>query len=278
MRTRAAAGLRRGYVERTDQQPFLRGRLDVAAQSRETPAARTRFHTAREEFSPDLPVHRLAKATAETLLTSPFVTTDTRAALRLATAGYAEVPAGPVDPVALDARPADADRPLIDLCRLLVNGLRPTDTAGDTTGPGFLLDLERVFERYVERGLRTAMGSLEVQREFVYHAPVPAGQPTLTGRPDFVFRRGGRVSAVLDAKWKALDGPPPAADLHQALAYATGLGCRDVRLVYPGRRYQVWPYEMTASETKLIVHALRVVGPTEKCAGSLERLRNALRG
>jgi 5-methylcytosine-specific restriction enzyme subunit McrC len=278
MRARAAAGLRRGYVERADQQPFLQGRLDVAAQSRETPAGRARFHTAREEFSPDLPVHGLAKATAETLLTSPFVTADTRAALRLAAAGYAEVPAGPVDLAALDARPSDADRPLIDLCRLLVKGLRPTDAAGDATGPGFLLDLERVFERYVERGLRTAMGSLEVQREFVYHAPVPAGQPTLTGRPDFVFRRGGRVSAVLDAKWKALDGPPPAADVHQALAYAAGLGCRDVRLVYPGRRYQIWRYELTASETKLTVHTLRVVGPAEKCARSLERLRNALRG
>ena len=35
MRARAAIGLRRGYVERTDQQPFLQGRLDVVRTERE---------------------------------------------------------------------------------------------------------------------------------------------------------------------------------------------------------------------------------------------------
>src|SRR5262245_45161801 len=38
MRSRAATGLHRGYVERADLQPFLQGRLDVAAQARESPA------------------------------------------------------------------------------------------------------------------------------------------------------------------------------------------------------------------------------------------------
>src|SRR5262245_17696044 len=74
MRSRAAVGLRRGYVERSDQQAYLQGRLDVAAQSRETPAGRALFHTTREEFTPDLAIHRLAKGTAELLLSAPLVT------------------------------------------------------------------------------------------------------------------------------------------------------------------------------------------------------------
>src|SRR5687768_15835384 len=61
MRSRAAAGLRRGYVERADQQAFLQGRLDVAAQAREAVAARDRFHVTRDEFSPDIAAHRLVK-------------------------------------------------------------------------------------------------------------------------------------------------------------------------------------------------------------------------
>jgi hypothetical protein len=113
---------------------------------------------------------------------------------------------------------------------------------------------------------------LEVQREFCYHAPVPAGQPPLTGRPDFVLRRDGTAVCVLDAKWKALDGPPPAADVHQALAYATGLGCRDVRLVYPGRRGAAWRYDLTESDVTLTIHTLRVVGPREKCERSARNL------
>lgn len=282
MRSRAAAGLRRGYVERSDQQPFLQGRLDVAAQARETPAGRARFHTTRDEFSADLAVHRVPKATAEAVLASPFVTADTRTALRAAVADYADVPSGPIDPSVFDElvikRLANEDRPLIDLCRLLVAVLRPGDSAGEMLGPGFLIDLERVFERYVERGLRAELppGALDVQREFVYHFPVPAGQPTITGRPDFVIRQGGRVRCVLDAKWKALDGPPPAADVHQALAYAAGLGCRDVRLVYPSRRYQAWRYELAEGDTTLTVHGLRVVGPREACHHSVRRLLDSL--
>jgi hypothetical protein len=97
MRRRAALGLSRGYVERSDQQPFLQGRLDVAAQVRESPAARTHFHTTRDEFSADLPIHRLAQATAQALLTSPFVGGEVRAMLRTALIGYAEVSSPSVD-------------------------------------------------------------------------------------------------------------------------------------------------------------------------------------
>lgn len=277
MRSRAASGLRRGYVERTDRQPFLQGRLDVAAHTRESPAARDRFHVTRDEFSTDTAVHRLIKATAETLLASPLVSPAVRTALRTARGGYAEVASVPLDLAAFDGlrpdRLAEADRPLLDLCRLLARSMQPGDRPGDVTGPAFLLDLERVFERYVERGLQAALaGSLEVQREFTYHAPVPAGQPPLTGRPDFVIRRDGKAICVLDAKWKALDGPPPAADVHQALAYATGLGCRDVRLVYPGRRSAAWRYDLTERDATLTIHTLRVVGPRETCERSVRRL------
>jgi hypothetical protein len=102
-----------------------------------------------------------------------------------------------------------------------------------------------------------------VQREFAYRRPVPAGQPTLTGMPDFAIRQGGQVRCVLDAKWKTLDGPPMAADVHQAL-------------VYPGRRYQAWRYEMTKHDTALTVHTIRIVEPREMCDRSVRRLLRSL--
>ena len=71
---------------------------------------------------------------------------------------------------------------------------------------------------------------------------------------------------VLDAKWKALDGPPPAADVHQALAYATGprLPGRAARLPRPSRGGVAVRPDGKRNET-LTVHTLRVVGPREKC-------------
>ena len=84
------------------------------------------------------------------------------------------------------------------------------------------------------------------------------------------------MRCAIDAKWKRLDGPPPAADVHQALAYAVGLGCRDVRLVYPGRRSAAWRYDLTEGDVTLTVHTLRVVGPRAACERSARRLGRAL--
>ena len=161
--------------------------------------------------------------------------------------------------------------------RLLFDGFQSRLATGIVSSPAFLIDLEAAFERYLERGLRAHFGErLESQRVFCYHRPVPAGQPTLTARPDFVLRDGGQVRCAIDAKWKLLDGPPPAADVHQALAYAAGLGCGDVRLVYPGRRSSAWRYELAANSLRLTVHTVRVVGTREKCAQALHRFTQAL--
>ena len=282
MTSQAAGGLRRSYVEVADRQPFLQGHLDVAAQARESPAGRDRFHVTRDEFTADTSFNRLTKATAETLLSSPFLGPVARTALQSSLGGYAEVSSVRLDRSLFDALPSNQldalDRNLFDLCRMLANSLRPTDAAGATSSPGFLIDMAKVFEAYVGRGLsdRLPTGSVESQRSFCYHGTVTADQPPLTGRPDFVVRRAGLATCVLDAKWKPLDGGPPPDDVQQALAYATGLGCRDVRLVYAGRRDRTWRYELTASDVVLTIHTLRVVGPRERCERSLGRLAGAL--
>src|SRR5439155_17214611 len=96
-------------------------------------------------------------------------------------------------------------------------------------GPGaaFLIDLERVFESHIMRGLVEAFAGTEIRVEVQpwspLHAPAP-GTPVPGVRPDAVLRRGGAAVAVVDAKWKRLAGAPDADDLHQILALATALG------------------------------------------------------
>jgi len=281
MRYQAAHGLSRAYVESTDRLPYLQGRLDVAAQARESRALRMQFHVSRDDFTADTPLHQLTKATAASVLASPFVFAATRAALQAALIGYAEVTSVKLDLHALDHLPVEQlDKPsqlLCDLCRMLAHGLRPGASSGAVTGPAFLLDLEQTFERYVEHGLRAHVpAALDTQPEFLYHKPAPPGQPPIIGRPDFVVRGNGRLTCVIDAKWKALDGPPAAADVHQVLAYAAGLDCKNVWLVYPGRRSTTWRYELSRSDVTLTLHTLRVVGTREKCDASMRRLARAI--
>jgi 5-methylcytosine-specific restriction endonuclease McrBC regulatory subunit McrC len=281
---RSAAGLHRAYAERAEQGPFLHGRLDLPAHLREPAGRKDRLHCRYEEFSPDVPCNQVPKATAELVLRSPFVADTVRAALRRALQGFAAVRPVELGPDAFAAaapdRLTEAYRPLLDVCRLLADSLGPTEAAGPVPCPAFLLDMERVFERYVTAGVVAAFdgarGNVRVQPVYPLNRPVP-GLPDIEVRPDVVVERGGRPVLVADAKWKRAGRLPLTDDLYQVLAYGAALGVRRLALVYPGRRDRVRTYPLAGTPGRVAVHTLRVVGPREACGRSLRRLGLRLR-
>src|SRR5207253_11226795 len=95
-----------------------------------------------------------------------------------------------------------------DLCRLLADGLALGKDAGPVAGPTFLIDLERVFERYVTAGVVAAFAGrprdhVAVQ-PYLHASPPVAGRPDWHLRPDVLLERDGRPRLVLDVKWKRL--------------------------------------------------------------------------
>src|SRR5262249_17809608 len=143
---RVAAGLHRSYAEQAGEGPFLQGRLDVPAQLREGAARRDAFHCRRDEFTADVPCNQIPKATLELLLRSGLVGEDLGTVLRQALRGLEGVAPGVLAPEAFARAAADRStasyRPLLDVCRVLAEGLRPAAASGTTPGPTFLLDLE----------------------------------------------------------------------------------------------------------------------------------------
>src|SRR5207253_9336450 len=184
------------------------------------------------------------------VLRSPLVGEAARSAVRQALGGFDAVGAA-LEPdsflLAEAGRLTEAYRPLLDLCRLLADGLAPGGRDGATACPAFLLDMERVFEGYVTRGIVESFAGLgryrvDVQPRHVANRPV-AGQPDIHLRPDVVLSRDGRAQVVVDAKWKDLAGSPLMTDdVYQVLAYCTALGVGRGVLVYPGRRDRAWEY------------------------------------
>jgi 5-methylcytosine-specific restriction enzyme subunit McrC len=284
---RTAVGLHRGYAERAERGVFLQGRIDVATQVRDGGIRKDALHCRFEEFTADVPCNRVPKAVAELVLRSPLVSERARSALRVSLGGFDGVQAAPLGPDAFaQAEPdrlTEAYRPLLDLCRLLAEGLAPGGREGGTVCPAFLLDMERAFEGYVTRGLVAAFAGRDrygigVQPWHVANRPV-AGQPDIHLRPDVVVCRDGRAVVVVDAKWKDLVGSPLVTDdVYQVLAYCTALGVGRAVLVYPGRRDQSWDYEMVGTPIRLTVRTLRVVGEREKCQRSLRRLARLISG
>jgi 5-methylcytosine-specific restriction enzyme subunit McrC len=168
----------------------------------------------------------------------------------------------------------------------LFEGLSPRQAAGATACPTFLLDMERVFERYCTTHCAAAFADnaeaaagLTVSVQPFIRAAVPVtGQPDFHMRPDLTVDRGGQPVLVLDAKWKRLEKLPlVTANVYQVLAYGLALGARRAVLIYPGQRDRCWEYRLARAPIRLTVRTLRVVGSLEACARSVRRLTRWLR-
>jgi 5-methylcytosine-specific restriction enzyme subunit McrC len=283
---RLAAGLQRDYVEQAAEGRFLQGKLDVPEQLREAGWRRDRLHSRFDALTADLPCNRMPKAVAERLQHSPLLGEKVRGRLQHCLPALAEVAVVPLDERLLAAAAPDektaAYRPLWELCRVLVEGWTAGVGQGGHSAPAFLVDLERVFERYVARQLQAQLPALGVAvtvQPWLTAAPARDGQPDLNMRPDVLLGRDGEPRAVLDTKWKRL---PRArlhtSDVYQVLAYCTLLGVRRAFLVYPGRRDRRLTYRLRRSEVTLSVHVLRVHGPVSACLESLRQLAHRLLG
>ncbi len=282
---RIAAGLHRAYREQCEQGSVLHGRFDLPTQLRKAPGRKEQLHGRYDDLSADVPCNQAARATVEALLASPLLAGEVRAVLGRALVGLEGVSSVPLSPRLWDAIEAERlpteYRPLLDLCRLLADGLAPGGTAGPTPAPSFLLDMERVFERHVTRGVADAFAhsrryTVSVQATHAVNRPMN-DQPDITVRPDLTLDVAGRPLLIVDAKWKRLPRSLVTADLYQVLAYGTTLGAESVALVYPGRKWRSWEYRFTNTPLRLTVYTLPVHGTRDACLRSVRRLAPALK-
>jgi len=280
LRDRSAAGLHHHYDERAEVTAALQGRLDVAAQARAGPVRRDRLHCRYDDFTADVPCNQLPKAVAERLLDRPDLAAAVKANLRDVLIAWADVASVPLTPELCAAATPPLQTSgyvsLLDLCRLLADGLGSGEAAGVITGPAFLLDLERIFERYVTAGIERVVADCTPQPLLLASLP-RLGRPDFRVRPDLLVGPRDRPRLVLDVKWKRLSRAAlTIEDVYQVLAHAAVLGAPRAVLVYPGRHNRQWRYP-TAGGPTLDVVTLRIVGDRPACERSLRRLARWLR-
>jgi 5-methylcytosine-specific restriction enzyme subunit McrC len=118
------------------------------------------------------------------------------------------------------------------LCRFFLEHTGPALGTGSHQILPFLVNMARLFERFVAEWLRAHLPEgVELQDQ----EDVPIGELWgLSFTIDMVLydRNTGRPVAVLDTKYKPEDRPA-AEDLEQIVAYAQAKGCREAILVYP---------------------------------------------
>jgi 5-methylcytosine-specific restriction enzyme subunit McrC len=234
VRRATATGLTRDYRQREEPLATLRGRIDIAAQVRHRQGQPVPLDCRYQDYSEDTELNRVVKAAIRRLLRLPDLDRDLVAGLRHHHRLFAAVTDVDYAPSAVPAvtfnRLNDLWRPAGVLSQLILQGDSVRDATGAVNAISFTVDMNKLFERFVER---------IVDEEARRHGWQLAaqGRRRLTGsvvmQPDLILRRAGIDFAVGDAKYKRLAPADwPHADLYQLLAYCVALRLRGGLLIY----------------------------------------------
>ena len=247
-------GLPRQYLHHEDDLPALRGRLDVTRQFTVNAVRPDRLACRFDVLSHDIALMQVMAATVVSLGKRTRVAATRRLLdeLRFVLADVTLLPpsALPWSAVRIDRTNRSWEN-LLRLARLLM-GREWQATGYEATGhagTSLLFPMERLFEDAVATLLRRALAGNGIEvvaqgglRHCLgdWHATAPCEGHVFQTRPDLLLRRGGKVIAVIDTKWKRLSADPldrkhgvSQADVYQMMAYARLYECERLMLLYP---------------------------------------------
>lgn len=231
--------LRRGpqhdYVEHAEPLDTIRGRIDLTGQFRR-PGRLVPVDCIFSEFTLDTGVNRYLKHALRMASRAPGVWRRTKTQLRHAVAALdrvSDVPPAANLPLRMHyTRLTGAYEPVLRLAHVIRTRVGLGDVRGSTHASSFLLDMNEVFERFVEDSLRLHLASeLVVEGQVTDHLDQDEKVPI---RPDLLFRdETGQPVYIGDVKYKvSSDGMGRAADYYQLHAYCTRFGLPEGVLIY----------------------------------------------
>jgi len=233
--SRLNQGLYRSYVEREDNLSMVRGRISFAEDVRRNYVLRHRTYCRYAEFSWDIPENQIIRQVVH-LLGGWGLRRDLRLQLRRIDAALAEVTPVILPPSATDRfhynRWNEDYRLLHRLCRLFLEGASVSEESGPFDFSTFLVDMEKLFERFI-----TQMLFKQVGEPFVVDDQVPmylGHKKKVRMFPDIVVSREGTPELIADCKYKRLEPSKfKNHDIYQMFAYCTASRVRRGLLIYP---------------------------------------------
>lgn len=234
-------GLRRGYAERRDELPYVRGRLRLPQNPARLPFLDCTFI----DFSLDTPENRLLRGALEYLAPGA-----SNAAVRRKMRGAIESFQGvPLAYPSLNAfsnvvinRLNEHYRPSLRLTQLALEGAGVEDSVVGKAAPAYLVQMWRIWELAVAQALRHTPNSLRVIEQPVYSNRFEQsdGVPSISVAiiPDILIGSRVKPAHVVDVKWRTATVSTRNKrrlrndNLYQMAAYCKALAC-DGTLLYP---------------------------------------------
>lgn len=242
-------GLRSDYREYQGNLFALRGKLLLSNHLRSNIFRADRFFTQHDEFSTDRPENRLLrKALLQVLLVTKSC--ENQKLARELNFAFADIP--PSQSVHFDFQRVRLVRGMmyyadaLSWAKLILNDESPLTGLGRHGAPSLLFPMESLFEAFVAKHLEKQLSSNILLKKQVQgnHLVTHRNQQWFRLKPDLLLKNGQVSSAVLDTKWKLIDGLKAnrkekyglsQADFYQLYAYGQSYleGQGDLALIYP---------------------------------------------
>ncbi len=296
-------GLHRGYRSREEALTTVRGRIMIAEQIRRRMGHPIPIEVRYDEFTEDITANRLVKAAAVMLARMSLRDPTARAGLhqilaRLTNVGFVEYSPSDVPDVRFN-RLNEHYRQVVALSRLVLRhaSIEPWEAEKRET-PGFLMDMNVVFEKFVERALREELNKICEGTLKGQYTTTLAKNGQVRLRPDLTFwqrrPRPGRNDFVCtfvgDAKYKRPQGRIADSDLIQVLLYTIALDLPRGLLVYAdaegsvpqpveirhiGKRLEAFAFNLSVSRQELLNRVRDLACQVCEMARQAERAKKA---
>ena len=293
-----ARGLWHDYRVEEEALHTVRGRIMVAEQIRRRFDMPLPVEVRYDEYTEDILANRLIKAAARLLRGMRLNDSEAREGLRHIDATLENVtpmryPPHDVPKVKF-TRLNDHYKDAVAIARLVLlhwfhTAHRAEGEDNEVRVPGFLMDMNVVFQQFVTRKLREELRASE--HSFHSDATMPpvylAEGNKVQLKPDLSWWDGRQCVFVGDVKYKDIEPryenrlwDIPNADLYQALAYATALGLPGALLVYAKGRSDREPppsYHVKCAGKRLEVVTVDLDGEIAAIDQSIEDLAKRVR-
>ncbi|MCP1428528.1 5-methylcytosine-specific restriction enzyme subunit McrC [Microbacterium foliorum] len=280
----AATGraLLKGYVSVEETGTVIRGRWDVARQLKARPGLPVPVELTYDDYTEDVAENQIVKAALRALVRLeqlPRHVVDEIGPLLGMFAEISDLQIGGRVTLPAETRLNGHYQPALRLAQWILEATSWAHAEGASSGSTFLLNVAKVYEDFVGSVLRATLKpeGFDVDLQVSDWRLDTGGKVRM--RPDIVISRHGRVVAVADTKYKVWgedDGSPPNADVYQGLAYAVTAEVQEVHLLYVSGDVEPRRYEIAATGTVVMAHAVDVSGGPEELVARVAELARAL--
>ena len=280
-------GLLQGYRREDVALNTVRGRIRFGDQIRHHFDIPLPVEVAFDEFTEDIEKHRLLK-TAIHRLGHTFIRSEAaRLEVRRLRPAFTMVELGSYRRGALPGvrytRLDEHYRHPVELARLIIENSSLELLHGEVTGAGFLIDMNKVFERFLYVALGEALCLPE--RQWKQGAGLTLDEdrrismnPDLSWWPPSSAENGSRPIFVGDAKYKKLETlGSQNADIYQMLAYCTAADLPSGLLVYAAGEGKPGAYKIRHADKTIEVASLDLSGTPEAILNEVRGLADRVK-